>query len=274
MVLLVRIRSRPESRLKARPEYYRGNKSLTLDMSRNIFLTAEWLDLAMLNYSVDPQLLFNHVPPGTSLDSFEGKTYVSLVGFRFCRTKLFDLVPVPFHTNFEEVNLRFYVRRREAAEERRGVVFIAEIVPKRAVAQLARLAYAENYVRFPMGHTNIENGATKAVEYRWRLKSGWCKLRAQSSSAPAYAQEGSLEQFITEHYWGYTKQRNGSTVEYRVAHVPWKVWASSSAGFDGDARSLYGPELGEIIQRRPDSAFIADGLPIAVFRGRRIAPTG
>jgi uncharacterized protein len=266
-----------EFRVKAklRAEYYGSNKSLTLDMSRNIFLSAEWRDLAMLNYAVDPKLLTPHVPPGTTLDSFEGKTYVSLVGFRFCRTKLFDLVPVPFHTDFEEVNLRFYVRRREDGEERRGVVFIAEIVPKRAVAQLARLAYAENYVRFPMDHTNIEDGATKAVEYRWRLNSGWCKLRAQSCSAPAPAGEGSLEQFITEHYWGYSKQRNGATVEYQVEHVPWKVWEStSSAGFDGDASGLYGRELGQVLQRGPDSAFIADGSPIAVFRGRRIGPTG
>src|SRR5258708_33955012 len=90
-----------------------------------VFLSAEWRDLVMLNYAVDPALLHQYVPSGTALDSFEGKIYVSLVGFRFCRTKMFGAISVPFHANFLEVNLRFYVRRREGSGDRRGVVFIS-----------------------------------------------------------------------------------------------------------------------------------------------------
>jgi uncharacterized protein len=189
-------------------------------MPGRVFLSAEWRDLVMLNYEVDPKLLSTYVPRGAVLDSFEGKTYISLVGFRFLRTKLFDRLPVPFHTDFDEVNLRFYVRRREGQEDRRGVVFIAEIVPKRAVAQLARSAYGENYFRLPMRHSITNAAGTRAVEYRWRLNRDWCKLHAQSSAQPAKPNDGSIEQFITEHYWGYTKQANRDTVEYEVAHVP------------------------------------------------------
>src|SRR5271169_3311573 len=118
--------------------------------SRTVFLTAEWRDLVMLNYEVDPHLLEKQVPCGAVLDSFLGKTYVSLVGFRFFRTKLFGRLLVPFHSNFDEVNLRFYVRHIEGGETRRGVVFIAEIVPRQAVATVARLAYGENYICLPM----------------------------------------------------------------------------------------------------------------------------
>ena len=242
-------------------------------MPGRTFLTAEWRDLAMLNYAVDPDLLRSYVPPGTVLDSFGGKTYLSLVGFRFLRTKLFNRVSVPFHADFEEVNLRFYVRRTERHEERRGVVFIAEIVPKRAVAQLARLAYGENYIRLPMGHSIVNDAGMKAVEYRWSLSHRWCKLHAQSAAAPATAKDGSLEQFITEHYWGYSKQLAGGTVEYQVAHVPWNVWPGSTAGFEGDAADIYGPQFAEILQRRPDSAFIADGSPVTVFTGQKIVQT-
>jgi uncharacterized protein len=240
-------------------------------MPGRIFLTAEWRDLVMLNYAVDPEFLRSYVPPGTVLDSFGGETYLSLVGFRFLRTKLFNRVSVPFHSDFEEVNLRFYVRRRAGQEERRGVVFIAEIVPKRAVARLARVAYGENYMRRPMAHSILDDAGTKAVEYRWRLKDSWCKLHVQSAAVPATARDGSLEQFITEHYWGYSKQRDGGTVEYQVAHVPWSVWTSSSAGFEGDAAGIYGPRFVEILKRRPDSAFIADGSPVTVFAGEKIA---
>src|SRR5215469_12350333 len=95
---------------------------------KGVFLSAEWRDLVMLNYEVEPSVLIRHLPHGTSLDSFKGRTYLTLVGFRFCRTKLLGRFTVPFHADFDEVNLRFYVRRREGGDDRRGVVFIAEVV--------------------------------------------------------------------------------------------------------------------------------------------------
>jgi uncharacterized protein len=233
-----------------------------------VFLSAEWRDLVMVNYEVDPKLLGDRVPPGTVLDSFEGRTYVSLVGFQFCRTKLFGAVAIPFHSNFDEVNLRFYVRRKEENETRRGVVFIAEIVPRWAIAKVARVAYGENYFRRPMTHRIEMNGVLKTAEYEWD-DGARCRLYAHASGSSAPAEEGSLEQFITEHYWGYSAQRSGA-LEYRVAHVRWNVWTSSEAGFEGDAGGMYGSELGKVLQRRPDSAFIADGSPVEVFTGRRI----
>ncbi len=74
------------------------------------FLTAEWRHLAMLNYEIDPVILRPFVPSGTELDSWNGKTYVSIVGFLFLKTRVRGLA-IPFHQNFEEINLRFYVRR-------------------------------------------------------------------------------------------------------------------------------------------------------------------
>jgi uncharacterized protein len=234
-----------------------------------VFLTAEWRDLLMLNYEVDPQLLGKYVPAGTQLDSFAGKTYISLVGFRFCRTKLFGSLAVPFHSDFDEINLRFYVRRRAGDENRRGVVFIAEIVPKRMVAATARLVYGENYICLPMRHNIHTEQSKKTVTYEWQLKNQWCRLGAQATGVPEPPPEGSLEQFITEHYWGYSAQQSGS-LEYHVAHAPWKVWECVSPEFQGDATSLYGVELGPALQAHPSSAFIADGSPVTVFRGAKL----
>lgn len=235
-----------------------------------VFLTAEWRDLVMLNYEVDSALLTRHVPPGTTLDSFAGKTYVSLVGFRFLRTRLLRVLPLPFHTDFSEVNLRFYVRRKEASEERRGVVFIAEIVPHRAIATVARLMYGENYRYAHMRH-RIENGAgVKSVEFRWRVGNQWCRLSASASGVPTLPAENSLEQFITEHYWGYSAQNGGGSMEYRVFHPQWQVSKTEAGAFEGDASPFYGRELAAILQRTPSSAFVAEGSPVTVFRGRRI----
>ena len=239
-----------------------------------IFLSAEWRDLLMLNYEVDPANLQKYVPCGTELDSFRGKTYVSLVGFRFCRTKLFGTIPIPFHTDFEEINLRFYVKRREGDEIRRGVVFIAEIVPKHAIAYTARWIYGENYVRRPMAHSVLADESKIEAEYSWRSGNEWCKLRARASGSPSLPAEGSLEQFVTEHYWGYSRQPNGGTVEYHVSHVPWKVWTATHAKFSGDTRDLYGNELSQLLTKAPAWAFIADGSPVKVFRGRSLSSRG
>jgi uncharacterized protein len=236
-----------------------------------IFLSAEWRNLVMLNYEVDPLLLRDYVPLGTELDSQCGRTLVSLVGFQFLHTRLFGVLALPFHANFEEVNLRFYVRRRENGDVRRGVVFIREIVPKRAVAMLARLAYGENYVRLPMRHRVTSTGASKSAEYQWRPPSGWARLYSEAAGEPAHPADGSIEQFITEHYWGYSAQRNRGSVEYHVTHPQWRVWKSLRAGFDGDGAEIYGREFGATLQRSPDSAFIADGSPVVVFAAKRVA---
>jgi uncharacterized protein YqjF (DUF2071 family) len=234
------------------------------------FLTAEWRDLAMLNYHVKPALLAGYVPQGTTLDSFEGKTHVSLVGFCFSKTRLWGKIAVPFHTEFEEVNLRFYVRRKVGGQERRGVCFIAEIVPKRAIAWTAQLVYGENYRRFPMEHRVAQNGLGKTAEYGWRVGDQNCRLFVHAGDEPGYPHEGSLEQFITEHYWGYSKQRSGGSLEYRVAHAPWRVAVTASSGFQGDAKTTYGAAFAEILREKPDSAFLAEGSSVEVFAGERV----
>jgi uncharacterized protein len=243
---------------------------MTSSQTERVFLSAEWRDLAMLNYEIDPSLLTRHVPPGTSLDSFKGRTYVSLVGFRFHRTKLLGRFPIPFHADFDEVNLRFYVRRKDAGNDRRGVVFIAEVVPKRAIAMTARFVYGENYTCLPMRHHIETEEFRKAAQYQWQVDGRWCKLFAQAGGVPTHPQEGSLEQFITEHYWGYSAQASGGCIEYHVSHVPWLVWGAPVAGFEGEASSLYGSDLGAVLQQRPNCAFVADGSPVIVFKGRRI----
>jgi uncharacterized protein YqjF (DUF2071 family) len=245
-----------------------------LPENKSVFLSAEWRDLGMLNYEVNPRLLERYVPRGTELDSFEGKTFVSLVGFRFLRTRLLGILSIPFHTDFDEVNLRFYVRRRDAGANKRGVVFIREIVPKRAIALVARLAYGENYVSLPMKHEIATNGNTVTADYQWQLNGQWCRLHAQALEPSCQPAEGSLEQFITEHYWGYTAQRDGGCKEYQVAHVPWRVWTAKNARVDGAGQTLYGADFSQLLQQQPDSAFIADGSPIRVFPGRRISFIG
>jgi uncharacterized protein len=238
---------------------------------RRVFLSAEWRDLVMLNYEVEPAILRPYVPRGVDLDTFEGRTFVSLVGFQFLRTKLYGFLAVPFHSNFEEVNLRFYVRRREGGEVRRGVVFVRELVPRMAIARFARLMYGEKYDSCPMWHRVARNAEGLAAEYGWKWRRGDYRLSAQARGAPARAAEGSLENFIAEHYWGYSAKSASESIEYRVSHDPWRVWVSTNAEFGGDGGALYGAEFGAVLRRAPDSAFIAEGSRVLVHTGRHIS---
>ena len=234
------------------------------------FLTARWNYLLMLNYEVDPTALRPFVPQGTELDQFEGTTYLSVVGFLFRDTKVKGF-SVPFHRNFEEVNLRFYVRRNEGGDVRRGVVFVREFVPRWAIAFVARLVYEESYTSSPMRHTvtlpeESPNGTGKLC-YRWRYPTGWNSISADFTGAPTAATPGSHEEFITEHYWGYCAKRRGITFEYQVEHPRWRVWNAHNAALHCDAAAVYGAGFVEALSRPPVSAFIADGSEVAVYQG-------
>ena len=224
----------------------------------------------MLNYDVDPALLQRFVPAGTELDLWNGHAFLSLVGFRFLGTRVLG-ISVPFHSNFEEVNLRLYVQRRDGVLIKRGVVFIREIVPRWAIATLARTLYNEPYVSLPMSHHISNDDARLAVTYAWKSGKRWNKISLiVNDDDPALPDPGSEEQFITEHYWGYARQRDGGCVEYEVAHPPWRVWSTRDARFEGDMKQLYGKDLADVLRQQPASAFLAEGSEVTVHKGRRL----
>lgn len=227
----------------------------------------------MLNYEVSPALLEPLVPEGVTLDLWQGRALVSVVGFRFLDTRVLG-VPVPQHRDFDEVNLRFYVRHVTAGGEiRRGVTFVRELVPRRAIALVARLAYNEPYRAVPMRSSAPEGMAERPgrIEYHWRTGAGWQGLGATAIGTPAALVPRSEAEFVTEHYWGYTRQRDGGTVEYAVTHPSWRVWATEAPTLTADVAGLYGPEFVAPLAGLPRSAFVAEGSPVVVHRPRRLA---
>ncbi|WP_081883480.1 YqjF family protein, partial [Glycomyces tenuis] len=240
-------------------------------------LTAQWRRLVMLNYEVDPAVLRPRVPRGVELDAHDGRHFLSAVAFQFLDTRLLG-VPVPFHRDFDEINLRFYVRRRADEGWRRGVVFVKEIVPRRTLAAVARIAYGERYVARPMRHRiNLPGEARSGadapeglVEYSWHERSGPQRVRATVSGAAETPAEGSHEEFITEHYWGYTARRHGAAVEYHVTHPRWNVRRADDAALECDVEAVYGREFAPPLAAAPASAFLADGSAVTVHRPTRM----
>lgn len=234
-------------------------------MDQRAFLRAEWRKLAIANYAVDPSVLKPYLPYGTELDLWNGNCYVSLVGFMFLRTRVLG-VPVPFHINFPEVNLRFYVCRKEGDEVRRGVVFIQEIVPRVALTLVANTLYGEHYRTLPMQHSWLQQEGRLAVRYAWR-KNRWHVLETIAHDQPMDMAEGSEAEFITEHYWGYTRLSEERTNSYAVEHPRWQVYPVTEHTIDVDFAALYGPDFAFLDNQEPVSVMLAEGSPIVVRKG-------
>ena len=226
----------------------------------------------MANYEIDPKILKPYTPCHTELDSFNGICYVSLVGFLFRNTRLRG-VSVPFHRTFEEVNLRFYVRYKQDQQWKRGVVFMKEIVPKRMITLVANKVYNEKYATHRMKHTWTDLGNELYVDYKWRVRDTWNYLCATVDRDPAPIRENSEEEFITEHYWGYTYVNETCTGIYEVRHPRWRVHSVKSYDIQCSTEELYGEKFVGVLSQQPKSVFLAEGSPIKVMNGSKIVLT-
>lgn len=232
-----------------------------VDTSRP-FLTAQWRNLLMVTYAVDASMLIDRVPAGTTLDSWRGQALVSLIGFQFLDTKVLG-APIPFHQDFEEVNLRFYVRHSLDGELRLGIVFIREMVPRPIVGGMARLLYREPYLVVPM-RSRVTPGPPPDVDYQWNAEGGhWCRMAATASGEAQELVPGSLEEFVAVRHWGYNGEPGKNTLEYRVDHPRWRFWHVDDDGVSFRAAPLCGPELAQQL-KEPVSTMIADGSAVTV----------
>ena len=236
----------------------------------SIFLTAEWRKLIMAQYEVEPRALALWLPPGLDLDLFHGRCYVSLVGFLFDRVRIKGIA-IPLHTRFEEINLRFYVARTEPdGTRKRGVVFIREFVPRAAISIVARSLYEEPYSTLATRHTFAVSSNELSVSYAWKHRSRWHSLAVEATKTPQPIAPDSEEEFITEHYFGYTKRTRGATSEYAVQHPRWQTYPILSQEINADLGSLYGSPFASLNAAQPTSILLAEGSAVIVSSGRRL----
>lgn len=228
-----------------------------------IFLRANWEKIIMVNYEIDPNILNEFLPKGVELDLYNEKCYISLVGFMFKKTKLFNL-PIPFFGNFEEINLRFYVKRKEGDFVKRGVVFINETIPYPIVAWVANKLYKEHYTVVPTKHEINIAATTQKVKFKWLLNKKWNSIDVEASNISKIMQNDSLEQFIYEHYYGYTKIDKKNTEEYKLQHPSWKTHEVLDYKIDCDFEAMYGKSFAFLNNTNPTAVFIAEGSPVKV----------
>ncbi|MEO5911995.1 MAG: DUF2071 domain-containing protein [Pelobium sp.] len=235
---------------------------------KNTFLKAEWRKLIMANYIVDPAILAKYLPPHTELDIYNGDCYVSLIGFMFLNTRIKGF-KIPFHINFEEVNLRFYVRYKEDEEWRRGAVFISEVVSKPMISLVANTLFNEHYETLKTKHNWLINKESLEISYQWKKKN-WYSLAVEANAISKPMQAGSQEEFIAEHYWGYTKAGKNKSLEYAVEHPKWEIYEVKNYKIDADFEDLYGSDFKFLNQENPNSIFLVEGSEVLIRDGRKI----
>ncbi len=218
---------------------------------------------------VPAEILQPYIPPFTELDLWQGKAIVSMVGFMFKQTKVLG-VKWPLHANFEEINLRLYVKYFNGKEWKRGVAFISEIVPKHVIAFIANKLYNEHYAAMPTSHAIIETKETISTKYEWKYKGKWNKLFATAENQPSLIKPGTEEEFIFEHYWGYNEFNKNTTIEYAVEHPRWEAYPVNYHEADFDINNMYGTAFQPFLSQPPQSVFLAKGSGIIVRKPTKI----
>ncbi len=227
------------------------------------FLSAKWENLIMANYEGHPDVLTAYLPHGVELDFYNYKTYVSLVGFMFNKTSLFN-IPIPFLGTFEEINLRFYVKRVDGDTIKRGVVFINETVPYKPVAWLANKLYKEHYIAIPTKNAIEISSHSKNIRYEWKINKEWNHIAVNGANIKEHMLQGSIEEFIFEHYYGYTKINEHHSQEYKVNHPRWQVNKVIDYTIHCNFKSMYGNNFSFLNHHQPDSVILAEGSLVSV----------
>jgi uncharacterized protein YqjF (DUF2071 family) len=236
-----------------------------------IIMTGRFPHIIQLAFAVEPSLLNAYLPPYTELDFFKGNSYISLVGLQPLDLKVYG-IPVPWFRHQAQVNLRFYVRRRiSRGTWRHGVVFIRQIIPHHLVAWGARLFFNEAIETQRLDPTIEEIGAEALqVQYSWKSEEQRHYVRTAFRQQPLYAAPADEQDFFVDRHWGYCRQRDGSCLEYRFDHPPWKTYTAFDVDTAAEVGNFYGSRFADILHRRPDFAYGSRGSDAYLTRGIRL----
>jgi uncharacterized protein YqjF (DUF2071 family) len=232
--------------------------------NRKVFLTARWENLIIISYKVNPEILEPYMPRGLEADTIDGNAFVSLVAFDFLDTKVKGM-KYPFHINFPEINLRFYVKNKQ----NRGVVFIREFVPRSLIAFFANMFYNENYRAIQMT-SHIERNSKILLNHTINLKGKRYQISVEALNKPHLPQEGSTEHFFKEHEWGFGTSRNQDVFMYKVEHPFWEVYTITMFEHNFDFSAIYGQKWEKLNKESPFNVVLAKGSSVKVFAGSKL----
>lgn len=233
-------------------------------MTKSVFLTAEWRNLINITYKTDVNVLKPFLPEGLEPDTKDKSAFISLVAFQFLETKVKG-IRIPFHVNFPEINLRFYVRNKNS----RGVVFIKEFVPKFMVSLIANKLYNEPYSTADI-EAKIYKNSSISAEYKLKLKNSEYFIRLTAENNPFTPGESSSEHFFKEHSSGFGIDHSGNTMAYEVEHPVWKIYPVTDHSHNFDFVKIYGKSFSFLNEEKPCNVLFAEGSGVKVFGAEKL----
>lgn len=228
-------------------------------------ITAAWTNIAVVTWEVEPDLLAPYVPPTLSLNLRDSMAFVSLVGLQFSNLRVRG-VRVPGHQHFDEINLRFYVRKTGY----QGVTFIREYAPRPLAALMARILYSEPYRAAPVRGRITADEATIVAGYEIDYGGRTSQFSLTGQRPPVRPDNTTLEHFLLEQHWGFTTTRGGQMMRYEVEHPVWHIYPIVSYTLDFDFAAVYGPKWAVLGESEPRSLVLATGSDVTISRPRRI----
>ncbi len=229
-----------------------------------IFLSARWENLVLITYAVEPGFLDDLLPEGITADTIEGNAFVSLVAFDFLDTRVKG-IKFPLHTNFPEINLRYYVRYKE----KRGVMFVREFVPPSFIPLFANLMYNEKYKSVRMKSSISKNGKI-LLNHTISFRNRKYEIYLEALNKPFLPRAGSKEHFFKEHEWGFGTSRNGKPLMYRVEHPYWNIFPVVKFDHNFDFGAIYGKKWEYLNEKAPYNITFAEGSKVRVFGSEKL----
>jgi uncharacterized protein len=186
-------------------------------------LTQSWLELTLVHWALDPEVVAPFMPPAVRPDVLDGVTYVGLVAFRMHRISWLGLPGIPYFGTFPETNVRLYSVDRQG---RRGVVFLTLEASRLAPVLVARLGFGLPY-RWARMSVRRDSDTVRYVSRRRRSGIG---TRLAVRIGEPVLQPSPLEHFLTAR-WGLHNEVFGRTVYLPMSihsgHCSGRSWSNA-----------------------------------------------
>jgi uncharacterized protein len=231
-----------------------------------VVMLQRWEHLLFLHWQYDIAAVQATLPPGLTVDPWNGAAWVGLVPLFMRDVRPRFVPPVSMLSDFYELNLRTYVYD---ATGRPGLYFYSLDCDQPIVVETARrvlhLRYEHATIEAAAGADGWVNFETQRAETVLRSH-----FRYRAFGPAAEAAEDSLDFFLLERYRLFASDSNGERLNsVRVCHAPYRIHAAEVTHW-GDAvlrlAGLTSPE------RTPDHVCAAESVEAEVFAPERVDP--
>jgi hypothetical protein len=188
-------------------------------------LAMVWHDLLFAHWPVASERLTPHLPPGLTLDLYDGKAWLGVVPFRMRGVRPRCLPALPGLSAFPETNLRTYVI---GPDGRAGVWFFSLEADQRVAVKLARAMFGLRYLRARM-RCAPAGGGVDYISERNHPDEPPATLRVRyRPTGPILATHDAQARFLTARYCMYMNRplrTPAHTALYRgdIHHAPWPL---------------------------------------------------